>query len=118
MSEEEVKREMVNLLRSGATMLADQCPTCGGILFRLRSGEVVCPGCKLSKEARVGTVAETKMQEIEGGLTSLEETLMSKLFLMSSRISETQDISKVKELVQICGEIISVIERLRSLRRK
>ncbi|RUM47069.1 MAG: hypothetical protein DSY37_03700 [Hyperthermus sp.] len=34
---------MADLLRAGAAMLAERCPICGLPLFRLRSGEVVCP---------------------------------------------------------------------------
>jgi len=45
-SEEEralaIKR-MTELLRGGATMLGEHCPLCGSPLFRLRSGEIVCP---------------------------------------------------------------------------
>lgn len=36
-------RKMADLLRAGAAMLAERCPICGLPLFRLRSGEVVCP---------------------------------------------------------------------------
>ncbi|HIE55677.1 MAG TPA: hypothetical protein EYP90_10930, partial [Chromatiaceae bacterium] len=34
---------MADLLRAGATMLGESCPTCNTPLFRLKSGEVVCP---------------------------------------------------------------------------
>jgi len=38
-----VIKRMAELMRSGAVMLDQQCPLCGSPLFRLRSGEVVCP---------------------------------------------------------------------------
>ena len=41
-SPEAIKR-MADLLRAGAAMLSERCPACGLPLFRLRSGEVVCP---------------------------------------------------------------------------
>jgi len=34
---------MAELLRAGATMLAETCPKCNSPLFRLKSGEVLCP---------------------------------------------------------------------------
>ncbi|MEN3059018.1 MAG: Sjogren's syndrome/scleroderma autoantigen 1 family protein, partial [Candidatus Methanosuratincola petrocarbonis] len=40
----QVKR-MADLLREGATMLSQACPECKTPLFRLSSGEVICPGC-------------------------------------------------------------------------
>jgi len=118
MSEDDVKREMVNLLRSGATMLADQCPTCGGILFRLKSGETVCPRCELSKTVEEKAVVKVDTMPSESVFTSLENNLIAKLSLISSCISESQDISRIRELVQICNEVISVIERLRNLRKR
>ncbi len=36
-------KKMAELLRAGAAMLAETCPRCGSPLFRLRSGEVLCP---------------------------------------------------------------------------
>ncbi len=39
----EVVRKMAELMRSGATMLDKSCPLCGAPLFKLRSGEIICP---------------------------------------------------------------------------
>ena len=36
-------KKMSELLRAGATMLSDTCPMCGLPLFKLKSGEVMCP---------------------------------------------------------------------------
>ncbi len=36
-------RKMADLLRAGATMLSESCPVCGSPLFKLRSGEIICP---------------------------------------------------------------------------
>ncbi|RLG87309.1 MAG: hypothetical protein DRO39_00780 [Thermoprotei archaeon] len=36
-------KKMSELLRAGATMLSETCPICGLPLFKLKSGEVVCP---------------------------------------------------------------------------
>ena len=40
---DEVVRKMAELMRSGATMLDKSCPLCGAPLFKLRSGETICP---------------------------------------------------------------------------
>jgi len=39
----EATKRMVALLQRGAAMLSEACPACGLPLFRLKSGEVVCP---------------------------------------------------------------------------
>ncbi|RLG87627.1 MAG: hypothetical protein DRO15_04615 [Thermoprotei archaeon] len=38
-----ILKRMAELLRAGATMLAETCPKCNSPLFRLKSGEVLCP---------------------------------------------------------------------------
>jgi UPF0148 protein len=43
-NDQDIKR-MADLLKSGATMLADTCPVCGSPLFKLRDGQVICPHC-------------------------------------------------------------------------
>ena len=42
-SRDEVLKRMSDLLRSGATMLDQSCPLCGSPLFKLKTGEIVCP---------------------------------------------------------------------------
>ncbi|MCE4600484.1 MAG: hypothetical protein F7C38_02825 [Desulfurococcales archaeon] len=39
----DVVKKMAQLMMQGAVMLSETCPICGLPLFRLRSGEVVCP---------------------------------------------------------------------------
>ncbi|MEM2791177.1 MAG: Sjogren's syndrome/scleroderma autoantigen 1 family protein, partial [Thermofilaceae archaeon] len=43
--EDEVVRKMAAMLKSGAAMLEQTCPFCNVPLFRLKTGEVVCPSC-------------------------------------------------------------------------
>lgn len=40
---QDAMKKMVALLQRGAVMLSEACPLCGLPLFRLKSGEVVCP---------------------------------------------------------------------------
>jgi len=67
-----VIKKMVELMRSGATMLAETCPLCNSPLLRLPSGEVQCP-----IHGRV-FVAKTEEEVAEasvlGVLTELEKT--------------------------------------------
>ncbi len=78
-----VIRKMADLLRSGATMLAEHCPKCGLPLFRLRTGEIVCP-----VHGRVYVVrseSEAAKVTVQGVLEELEKTLIEKI---SSNIGE------------------------------
>ena len=43
--EDTAVKRMAQLLKSGATMLERVCPQCNVPLFRLKSGEIICPSC-------------------------------------------------------------------------
>jgi uncharacterized Zn finger protein (UPF0148 family) len=40
-----ISKKMASLLAQGATMLDSSCPACDTILFRLKSGKIICPRC-------------------------------------------------------------------------
>lgn len=66
----ETVRKMAELMRSGATMLDKSCPLCGAPLFRLRSGEIICPNhgpvriVKSESEA-IEILADAVLDELE-----------------------------------------------------
>ncbi|AWR99692.1 Sjogren's syndrome/scleroderma autoantigen 1 family protein [Metallosphaera hakonensis] len=43
MSSEQSVKKAAELLRQGASMLSESCPICNSPLYKLRSGEIVCP---------------------------------------------------------------------------
>jgi len=98
-----VVKKMADLLRAGATMLPERCPVCGLPLFRLRSGEVVCP-----VHGRVYIVrdeSEVSRVTVQGVLEELEK-------VVASRLSENLEAAKrgeprAKEL----SEWLDVLER-------
>lgn len=102
-----VVKKMARLMMQGAVMLAERCPICGLPLFRLRSGDVVCP-----VHGKVIVVSdEEQADEIR-----LDYTI---------RMVEHYAASKVKSLI---GEgspseildwlkVIEAVERIKQLRR-
>ncbi len=77
MGDPSVVKKMADLLRAGAAMLGERCPLCGLPLFRLRSGEVVCP-----IHGRVYIVrdeAEYTRVTVQGVLEQLERYVAGKI---------------------------------------
>jgi len=79
----EVVKRMARLMMQGAVMLAETCPICGLPLFRLRSGEVICPvhgrvlivsSDEEAEEARIDSV----VGRVESYATSRVEELLGK----------------------------------------
>ncbi len=107
----QVIRKMADLLRSGATMLAEHCPKCGLPLFRLRSGEVVCPIHGRVYIAR--TEAEVTKATVEGVLEQLERLLVEKIGrgIRELREASFTDEEKPRALI-VWLEALERVERL------
>ena len=106
-----VVKKMADLLRSGATMLAEHCPKCGLPLFRLKSGEVVCPIHGRVFIAR--TEADVTRATVEGVLEQLERLLVEKINrgIGELREAEFTDEEKPRALI-VWLEALERVERL------
>ena len=106
-----VVKKMADLLRSGATMLAEHCPKCGLPLFRLRSGEVVCPIHGRVFIAR--TESDVTKATVEGVLEQLERLLVEKINKGLGELKEADftDEEKPRALI-VWLEALERVERL------
>jgi len=98
-----VMKKMADLLRAGATMLAETCPICGLPLFRLKSGEVVCP-----IHGRVYIVrdeSEAARVEVEGVLEKLER-------LVARSINESIFRGEIYDNVDRLRGLLDILERV------
>jgi len=106
-------REMADLLREGATMLAQSCPVCNVPLFRLKSGEVICPSCK----RRVVVLKEG--EDVGGGRgvgvgvdVRLREVLSRKLAEVIGRIEEVEDEDRLLKLLELARRINELLREV------
>lgn len=102
-------RRMSDLLRAGAAMLAETCPSCGSPLFRLRGGEVVCP--LHGKVYLVRSDEEASTASVVSVLSRVEDLASTKIVELVRRLSKNNDpmdlefLSKWLEIVQRVQEI-------------
>lgn len=117
MSEEDEKDEnlsrMVNLLRSGATMLHESCPICHFPLFKVRD-EIVCPKCQkrvvfVRKDEEASKVLE------ESVLSTLEGTLVVKIQDLEKEISKERDPDRLYNLLRILVAFLEALERIKRI---
>ncbi len=104
-------KRMVELLRGGATMLGEHCPLCGSPLFKLKSGEIVCP-----VHGRV-FVAKSEEEVAEasvlGTLTELEKALVKRVTLALPTIEMGEGGEEVLREVILMLDAIERIERIK-----
>lgn len=107
MSDEPVKKA-AELLRQGAAMLSEACPICHSPLFKLKSGEVVCP-----VHGRVYLVRsdeeEAKVKR-QVSLEAVEGILIDGILAVAKKIKEDpMDGDSVMQLIRY----LDALERLK-----
>ncbi|MCS7139915.1 MAG: hypothetical protein N3F04_05790 [Candidatus Nezhaarchaeota archaeon] len=105
-------KRMVDLLRSGATMLPDVCPVCNTPLFKMKSGEIYCPGCN----KRVIFVKEgedvSKIAQIQA-VSELTSTVNQKLLELTNMAKYESDVDRLYELGKCLLTWLEIFERVK-----
>jgi len=112
--DEELVKYMAELLKSGASMLNYTCPACNTPLFKLKSGEVICPKCRrrvyIVKDEREESVIRSKLY-----LESLEETVLEKLSEVEIALKQCEDLDSLSKASEALIRLLEVLERLRRI---
>ena len=109
---EEAIKKMAELLRSGATMLAETCPICGSPLFRLKSGEVICP-----IHGRVYLVSrdeEISKISTDAVLNRLESIASTRIDSLLRRINEDNEY----EILESISRWLDILIKIRAIRKE
>lgn len=106
-------RKMAELLRAGATMLSETCPVHKVPLFKLKSGEVICPVCR----KRVIFVREGEEAKALGiiALSELENVIYEKIRRLTYDVRKENDPDKAYELLRSVIACLEVLDRIRKL---
>jgi len=107
-------RRMAELIKSGATMLSENCPDCKVPLFRLK-GEVFCPNCGrrvllVRSEEEVAGAAATV------ALTGVEETIMARITGLNERLRTETDPEELQRLGSLLSMWLDILGKVRSLK--
>ncbi len=120
MSDEEKKKlqRMSEALRTGATMLPEQCPVCGSPLFKVK-GEIWCLNCNRQVViVKEGEEVPTPVSPVDVSLlNSVEETALSKLQEINQRAKDEKDPERLQELGSRISTWLEVLERLKRIRK-
>jgi len=100
---------MADLLRAGAAMLAERCPVCGLPLFRLKSGEVICP--QHGRVFIVKTESEYRKVSAQSVLEELEKLATKKVGELISKLEKEHS----KEAISELREWLSILEQVERL---
>ena len=112
----EIIRKMADMLRAGATMLSEVCPQCGSPLFKLKSGEVICP--VHGRVFLVKTEEEVEKVTTYAILEELERSVIKILVNMQKSLANTEGLEELEYKARNLIAWLEVLERIHRLRRK
>jgi len=108
-------RKMAELLKAGATMLSMTCPVDKVPLFKLRSGEVICPVCG-TRFYIVKDEAERGAATSSIALENLERTVVSKIVQLNDSLRTLNADMVSKDMLESLKLWLEILEKIRSLR--
>jgi|LGVF01.2.fsa_nt_gb UPF0148 protein len=106
-------KKMADLLRQGATMLAQGCPQCGSPLMKM-GDHVYCATCD-RRIVVVDSQEQVESQTLKALIPKLHETLLKKLKTLSDVIEAENDTEALTKLANLMVLLLQSIERLESM---
>ncbi|NAY90096.1 MAG: hypothetical protein GU347_05235 [Desulfurococcales archaeon] len=97
-------------------MLQESCPICGSPLYKLKSGDIVCP--IHGKVAIVSNESEAIEESSAPLFVRIEEKILKQLDVLSEDIGKTSSYEDDVKLSMAIGGWLEVIEKLRFLRKE
>ncbi|MHA2396185.1 MAG: Sjogren's syndrome/scleroderma autoantigen 1 family protein [Candidatus Thorarchaeota archaeon] len=107
-----VKR-MAELLRQGATMLADACPQCGSPLFKVKD-DIYCAKCD-RRIVYAKSDEEVEVQAVKTLIPELRETLISKLKALNEVVDNETDTEVLTKLANLMVLLLQALHKLESM---
>jgi UPF0148 protein len=107
-----VKR-MADLLRQGATMLADACPQCGSPLFKVKD-DIYCAKCD-RRIVYVKSDEEVEAQAVKSLIPELRETLIKKLKALTEIVDDETDTESLTKLANLMVLLLQALHKLETM---
>ena len=107
-----VKR-MAELLRHGATMLADACPQCGSPLFKVKD-DIYCAKCE-RRIIYAQSDEEVEVHAVRTLIPELRNTLINKLKALSEVVDNETDPEALTKLANLMVLLLQALHKLESM---
>ena len=106
-------KKMAELLRQGATMLADACPQCGSPLLQV-GDDIYCAMCD-RRIVYADADEDTESQAVRELIPKLRETLLTKLNSLNDVIDEENDAEALTKLANLMVLLLQALHRLETM---
>ena len=107
-------KKMADLLRRGATMLADACPQCGSPLFKV-GDDIYCVRCD-RRIVYAESDEEVETQAVRILIPELKETLIGKLKVLNELVESETDVEALTKLANLMVLLLQSLHGLENLK--
>ena len=107
-----VKR-MADLLRQGATMLADACPQCGSPLFKVKD-DIYCVKCD-RRIVYADSEEEVEAEAVKSLIPELRVTLINKLKALNEVVDNETDTEALTKLANLMVLLLQALHKLENI---
>lgn len=107
-------KKMADLLRRGATMLADACPQCGSPLFKV-DDDIYCVRCD-RRIVYAESDEEVETQAVRILIPELKETLIGKLKVLNDLVESETDVEALTKLANLMVLLLQSLHGLENLK--
>ncbi len=106
-------KKMAELLRRGATMLAESCPQCGSPLLKV-GDDIYCATCD-RRIIIVDSDEEVETQAVKVLIPQLRETLIRKLSSLTSVLEDETDPESLTKLANLMVLLLRALHKLENM---
>ena len=107
---QEIRKKAVEMLLAGASLVAEQCPYCGGVRV-IKDGNALCISC--GKEPDKNKLAQTDSIKQEPPQRNLIESLNKKLEQLTAELESEADHEKQQQILKSINSLIDTIQKLK-----
>jgi UPF0148 protein len=107
-------KKMADLLRHGATMLAESCPQCGSPLFKV-GDDIYCAKCD-RRIVYAKSDEEIEAQAVKTLIPELRVTLIGKLKALNELVESENDIEKLTRVANLMVLLLQSLHHLESIK--
>lgn len=106
-------KKMAQLLRQGATMLADACPQCGSPLLKVKD-DIYCAKCD-RRIVYAQSDEEVEAQAVKTLIPELRETLINKLKALNEVVDRETDTEALTKLANLMVLLLQALHKLEGI---
>jgi UPF0148 protein len=103
-------KKMAELLRGGASMLAQACPQCGSPLMKVQD-DIYCATCD-RRIVIVDSEEEAESEVVKAVLPELQERLLTRLRKLSEVIESEDNTEELTKLVNLMVLLLQALEKI------